>query len=80
MILIWGTKGPSLRPRCIGAERSRTHMQFNSIQFNWGHKGPVLRPRCIGLGEGPYPIYYSILFYPVILVNQQTMFVKYVSV
>jgi hypothetical protein len=29
--LIWGTKGPSLRPRCIGVERSHTHMQFNSI-------------------------------------------------
>jgi hypothetical protein len=27
---IWGTKGLSyLRPRCIGAERPRTHMQSN---------------------------------------------------
>ena len=29
---IWGTKGLSyLRPRCIGAERPRTHMQSNLI-------------------------------------------------
>jgi len=28
MILIWGTMGPFKRPTCIGAVRSRTHMQF----------------------------------------------------
>ena len=26
---MWGTKGPSLRPRYIGAVRSRTHMLIN---------------------------------------------------
>jgi len=27
LILIWGTKGPLIRPRCIGAVRSRTQHQ-----------------------------------------------------
>ena len=33
---------------------------YNLVQ-NGGYRGPVLRPRCIGPGEGPYPIYHSIL-------------------
>jgi len=34
---------------------------YNLVQ-NRGHRGPALRPRCIGPGEGPYPIYHSILW------------------
>ena len=28
-ITFWGTKGPSIRPRCIGAIRARTQMLIN---------------------------------------------------
>jgi hypothetical protein len=31
MITIWGTKGPYIRHRCIGAARSRTPIQYLSI-------------------------------------------------
>jgi len=33
MILIWGTKSLSIRPRCIGAERPRTQMPIYQLSI-----------------------------------------------
>ena len=41
---------------------SKEQGSYNHVQ-NRGHRRPVLRPRCICLGKGPYPNFYSILFY-----------------
>ena len=49
---MWGPSGTLLKEQG----------SYNLVQ-NRGHRGPVLRPRCIGSGEGPYPIYHSILLF-----------------
>jgi len=42
LISLWGTKGPFIRPRCIGTVRARTQMSINqstnqSVNQQWIH-------------------------------------------
>jgi hypothetical protein len=54
---IWGTKGlPYLRPRCIGAERPRTHMQSVYCGTGPSSDSPLLSGVC----PPPSPLHYPL--------------------